>query len=340
MRKTKTTRYLLVFILLAAFTNSHAQDVDSNAAPSLPDRFGEVHVTATIDTARMVVGDRHTLRITVEPVGSSVVTFPTLEELTSGAIEALEIHVDTLRDPSGTVRRLEQQVTLTSFDEGVHPINNIVVHLHTLQGDIALAPTEKLFLNVGYVAEADTNTCVMKADEMYYNEPPTFREVMRWPLLGLLVAAVIAAIIWIVKRRKANKPVFVLPKAKPVPADKRALSELESLRRKELWQKGLIKRYYTDMTDIVRRYLRNMYGIKAGEMTSRQTLRAFHGIADWTEESETLLRQLLQKADMVKFAKSTPESYEHDQAMQFAVDFVRSVAATHRANNPEEGGNK
>ena len=127
---------------------------------------------------------------------------------------------------------------------------------------------------------------------------------------------------------------------KPVPADKRALSELETLRRKELWQKGLIKRYYTDMTDIVRRYLRNMYGIKAGEMTSRQTLRAFHGIADWSEESEQMLRQLFQKADMVKFAKSTPESYEHDQAMQFAVDFVRTVAETHRQNNPEEGGTK
>ena len=81
-----------------------------------------------------------------------------------------------------------------------------------------------------------------------------------------------------------------------------------------------------------------MYGITAAEMTSRQTLRAFHGVADWSEESESLLRQLLQKADMVKFAKSMPESSGHDQAMQYAVDFVRSVAASHRANNPEEGG--
>lgn len=338
MKKTLILRHALACLLLVSFLDIHAQEADSNTAPSLPDRFGAVRVTATVDTARMTVGDRRTLRIAVEPVGSTVVTFPTLEELTTGAIEALNTHVDTLLDPSGAVKRLEQQVSLTSFDEGVHPIGGIVVHLHTPQGDVAIAPAFSLSLTVDYVAEADTNSCVMKADEEYYNEPPTFWEVTRWPLLGLLIIAVIAAIVWIIKRRRANKPVFVLPKAKPVPADKRALSELETLRRKELWQKGRIKKYYTDLTDIVRRFLHNMYGITAAEMTSRQTLRAFHGVADWSEESESLLRQLLQKADMVKFAKSMPESYEHDQAMQYAVDFVRSVAASHRANNPEEGG--
>ena len=89
------------------------------------------------------------------------------------------------------------------------------------------------------------------------------------------------------------------------------------------------------MTDIVRRFLHNMYGISASEMTTRQTLRAFHAIDDWSEESDTLLKQLLQKADMVKFAKSQPEAYEHDLAMQNAVDFIRKVVEVHKLNNPE-----
>ena len=43
---------------------------------------------------------------------------------------------------------------------------------------------------------------------------------------------------------------------------------------------------------------------------------------------------------MVKFAKSQPEAYEHDQTMQYAVNFVRKVAETHRINNPEKEGDK
>ena len=174
------------------------------------------------------------------------------------------------------------------------------------------------------------------ADADYIKEPLTFWEVTRWVVYAIVLAAVVLAIIVILKRRKEHKPILALPGAKPVPADRKALSELETLRRKELWQKGRIKKYYTDMTDIVRRFLRNMYGISAAEMTTRQTLKAFHGIEDWSEESESLLRQLLQKADMVKFAKSQPEAYEHDQAMQFATDFVRKVAETHKLNNAEK----
>ena len=338
--KTIKKPYVLIGLLLGTLLSGYAQESDSSAAAPLPDRYGGVRVSATVDTARMVVGDRHTLHIIVEPVDNAVVVFPTVKELTQGAVEALEMHIDTTRASSGSIKRLEQQITLTSFDEGIHPIGGIIVKLHTPQGIVNLAPSDSLFLNVSYVADADTTKCNLQVDEDYLDEPPTFWDVARWPLLGLLIAAVVAAIVWVILRRRSHKPVFVLPARKPVPADKRALSELETLRRKELWQKGLIKRYYTDMTDIVRRYLYNMYGIKAGEMTSRQTLRAFHGVADWSEESESLLRQLLQKADMVKFAKSTPESYEHDQAMQFAVNFVRSVAEAHRLNNPEEGGAK
>jgi len=203
-----------------------------------------------------------------------------------------------------------------------------------------LAPADSLRLNVYYVPEADTVKCVTKADADYINEPYTFWEIARWVVYSLLFAMVVAAIVWIVKRRKEHKPIVILPGAKPLPADQRAIKELESLRRKELWQKGKIKRYYTDLTDIIRRFLRNMYGISASEMTTRQTLSAFHSSPDWSEESETLLQQLLQKADMVKFAKMEPESYEHDQAMQFALDFVRKVAETHKLNNPEKEENK
>lgn len=308
--------------------------------PQLPSSDGTMKVSAHLDADTITIGDQTVLHIRLDGIGGKRVQMPSPEELLQPGIEALESENDTLRDANGKLTGIEQKVTVTSFDAGVQTIGGIVVKIADGGRLVMLSPSDTLQLTVLYAADADTVKCEMKADVDYISEPLTFWEVARWVVLALVAALLVAVLIWIVKRRKEHKPIIALPGAKPTPADKKALSELEALRRKELWQKGRIKKYYTDITDIVRRFLRNMYGISAAEMTTRQTLKAFHGIADWSEESEALLRKLLQKADMVKFAKMQPESYEHDEAMQCAVDFVRKVAETHRINNPENEGGK
>ncbi|MBP5189596.1 MAG: DUF4381 family protein [Bacteroidales bacterium] len=315
-------------------------NADTAATPRYPSSDGTVRVSARIDDDSITIGDQTTLHITVEGANERNIAFPTLEELWSDAIEVLESSNDTLRGADGKTSSIEQRVTLTSFDAGRHYINNIVVRIDNNGDAVLLSPHDTLSLTVAYVADADTTKCETKADAGSIKEPFTFWEIARWVVYAILLALAVAATIWIVKRHKENKPIIVLPKAKPAPADQRALKELEALRRKELWQKGRIKKYYTDITDIVRRFLRNMYGISAAEMTTRQTLQAFHNIADWSEESESLLRQMLQKADMVKFAKMQPEEYEHNQVMQTAVDFIHKVVETHRINNPEREEDK
>lgn len=308
---------------------------DSAAALVLPSQVGNFTVSARLDTNAIIVGQQTQLHIHISGLDNNNVRLPELKQLNNGPIEALESYNDTLCNKQGHTTDIEQTVTVTAFQAGQHTLTGIAVAVNSPQGLILLAPADSLTLQVAYAADADTTKCEVKADADYLTEPYTFWEISRWILLALLVALLVLAAIWIWKRRKANQPITLLPRAKPAPADKRALSELEALRRKELWQKGRIKKYYTDMTDIVRRFLRAMYGINASEMTSRQTLRAFHNIADWSEPSDTLLRQLLHRADMVKFAKSEPPMHEHDQAMQEAVSFIRTVADTHRLNNPE-----
>lgn len=309
------------------------------AMPHLPSGNGVVTVSGTLTGDSLVLGSQTTLELRVTGAGSTPLRFPTLEELTNGPVEALAIHFDTVRNKKKEITEIIQQVTLTSFDAGQWPVTAII-----LAGDStayeAFMPADSLYLTVVYAAEADTNNIVVKEDAKALKEPYTFWEIFRWVLLALAVAAMVALLVWILKRRKAHKPVVALPKLRQVPADSKALSELETLRRKELWQKGRIKRYYTELTDIVRRYLRNQCGMNAAEMTTKQTLAAFHRTADWNADAEQLLRQLLERADMVKFAKSQPASHEHDEAMQNAMDFVNRVAQQHRLNHPEEGTKK
>lgn len=334
-------KHLAIGLLIAIAATASGQTADSLPTPLPQSQGAGISVKATLDTGDIVIGDQKTLHIFIQRDQSTKkwpkVTLPTLQQMTQGTVEALDYIADTTKDKDGSVKSIEQKVIVTTFDAGRQYIGGIAVVVDNGGVPVILAPSDSLFLVATYAADADTTKCEVKAEADVEKEPYTFWEIARWFVAALLLAAIVFALIWIVRRRKENKPLVILPKSKPVPADKRALSELENLRRKELWQKGRIKKYYTDMTDIVRRFLRNMYGIKAAEMTTRQTLRAFHNISDWSDESETLLRQLLQKADMVKFAKSQPESHEHDMAMQNAIDFVHKVAETHRLNNVETG---
>ena len=58
-----------------------------------------------------------------------------------------------------------------------------------------------------------------------------------------------------------------------------------------------------------------------------------------------MLGQILQTADMVKFAKSEPAPYQHDLAMKQAVDFVSQTSqaakqAASNEDNPTEPSNQ
>ena len=333
---TKRT-FLLLFISLLAFEAGFCQ-TPSATVVNLPSRTADVELDVAIDTGVMVIGEQRQLRIKLNNLhdGKQMpnAAFPTLDMLTNAAIEALASTNDTTLRKDGTIACIEQRVTMTSFEAGRHAVTGIVLQCEEQGRVILLAPEDSLFIEAVYASTADTNKCELREDAPFLNERLTFHDIIQWVSIVLFVAVIAMAVILLIYSRKTHKPIPFLPKAKPVPADKKALGELEALRRKELWQKGRIKKYYTDMTDIVRRFLRNMYGISAAEMTTRQTLRAFHNISDWSEESESLLRQLLQQADMVKFAKSQPETHEHDLAMQTAINFVRKVAETHQINTP------
>lgn len=334
-------KIILTLILWALeFGICHCQTPsDSIGTVQLPSQSSRVAVSASIDTGTIVIGEQRMLHIKVSNLQSDKqlppIALPTPDMLTNGAIEALTCHNDTTKRKDGIIECIEQNVILTSFEDGRHPVTGIILQCEENGRAILLAPEDSIFIEATYATTADTNKCEMREDAPFQKEKLTIWDIARWILLIWLVVAIVGALIIIIQSRKNHKPIPFLPKPKPVPADKKALNELESLRRKELWQKGRIKKYYTDMTDIVRRFLHNMYGISAAEMTTRQTLRAFHNISDWSEESESILRQLLHQADMVKFAKSEPASHEHDLAMQNAINFVRKVAETHTINNPE-----
>ena len=255
-----------------------------------------------LDTNNVTIGDQVTLSI------SGVENYRTLEELNQNGVVALKQWEDTVKHI--------QYTTLTSFDEGDH--------------SIMLGAEDSLVLVVNDVEGVDTVNVQIKDIAPIIKVRYTFWEIFRWILLGLAIVALIVAIVFVVKRLKAHKPIIELHPEPVIPPDERALKSLEELRRKELWQAGKVKEYYTDLTDIVRNYLEEAWNINSTDMTSDETLEAYHDSRAYDETCESKLRQMLSTADMVKFAKGEPLPNEHTQAMSHAVEFVDALAEKNR----------
>ena len=252
-------------------------------------------VSLSLDSTSILIGNQATLSI------SNTSAFPSSDELGQDGIVVLRQWFDTANHT--------QHSTITCFDEGDHWIR--------------LSSGDSIMLNVRDVANVDTSSVEIRDIATTMDDPYTFWEIFRWILLGLGIALIVAAILYIIIRLSKNKPIIELPKPAPIPPDKKALADLEALRLAQLWQQGKVKEYHTTLTDIVRNYLEVAHNIPSTDLTSDETLEAFAN-ANLPNKAETQgkLEQMLRTADMVKFAKSEPLPYEHDRSMNDAVALI------------------
>lgn len=247
---------------------------------------------ASLSADTIALGDQTTLSI------RNALNYPSTDLLSTGGIVALDQTFDTATRT--------QQTVLTSFEPGEH-----VIHL---------SPNDSLTLVVTDVA-IDTTSAELRDIAAIQRVPYTFWEIFRWVLLALGVGALAFGVWWLLKHRKTIKDVFVAQ----APVDtrtphQRAADNLEELRRKQLWQSGKPKEYHTELTDIVRRFIEEATGIRATDMTSDETIAEVES-GKWKVEV-ALLRNIFTTADLVKFAKSEPQPYEHDRSMTEARQFI------------------
>ncbi|MDE5634813.1 MAG: cell wall anchor protein, partial [Muribaculaceae bacterium] len=102
-----------------------------------------------------------------------------------------------------------------------------------------------------------------------------------------------------------------------------------------LCERGEERAYYTELTDILREYIDKRFNINAMEMTSRQILDRLNANPE-TRPSEKLMRQILEVADFVKFAKMRPMPDDNTKSFRNAIEFVEN---TKPLPEPEEGEN-
>lgn len=288
-------------------------------------RAQTVEAFASIDSSSIMIGDQIGMEIGVRLPNGFLVEWPSIGDTVNSHIEILKTSgIDSVVVDNSIL--LSQRLLITSFDSGYFEIKPFEFHFKTPEDSNSfLANTNTLFLQVS-TPVVDTAQA-FKAIKGPVEEPYTFVEALPWILLGFGVVALIIAGIWILRRRKKNQPVFARKPKPKLPPHVVAITKYEELRLSKLWQQGLLKPYYTQLTDITREYLENRYHFDALEMTTDEILEACssHQINDTIRGK---LKNVLQLADLVKFAKEKPTALENDLCLNHCIDFVEETKAS------------
>lgn len=222
---------------------------------------------------------------------------------------------------------VQQQLTLMTFDTGYVQIPPVgLTYAKSVEDQSRRkAFTDPVTLYVTTIAVDTTQSFRPLAAPI--EQPVSMKEVFPW-LLGVLLAVLLALAIWyLVKHRKPRLDENGEPIKGPViPPYTKAIDDLESLRQQKLWQVGKVKEYYSGLTDIAREYIEGQFQVNAVEMATDDILDELKEL-HFDEQLFGKLKDTMELADLVKFAKCSTTSYENDQAMNQMTDFVNESYA-------------
>ncbi len=190
---------------------------------------------------------------------------------------------------------------------------------------IMTLPTESRYITVTWPKTMkESDTMALEPIKEIMEEPAQLSDYWLY-LVALLLLLAIAAYMYYRKKYKKEKVEIATPEPEVViPAHIIALEALKNLELQQLWQQGLIKEYQTELTSIIRSYIERRYLVHAQKMTTEELVFALKPTS-LSEEHKSELRQILNVADLVKFAKAQPETNIHDLFMDKAKLFVEQT---------------
>ncbi len=324
MKRLKIRSSIIIVLWLSIFSLSTIQ---SFAA--------DVSVSATIDSTALWMGEQTRIRLQLaQNEGEKVWLLPTFSDTIVSGIEVLDVsQSDTTRLGNNRIQ-IDRSILITSFDSGFF----YIPPFRYLIGDDTIE-TSPLSIKI-LPMEVDTSKSIV--DIKGVRAPSSAWWLILWDstplwvwylLAALAGAAILAFLLYYLYRRgKRNKLPLIAPEDL-LPPHEKALLALSQLREEKLWQEGREKEYYTHLIDILREYLDGRFGIQAMEMTSSQILDCLRADKE-TKNLNPRMREILEMADFVKFAKMRPMPEDNESVMRKAVDFVEDTRPIE--NTPEE----
>ena len=303
-----------------------------------------VRVSLVADSKELTVGDLVTLSLLVSHPEDSTVVVPRLDR-EWGPFEVQAQTSVQIVSLAGGIRTVAKQFRVTLFAPGTFETPELPVSIRGPDGAVALVSPGPIRLTVNSVLTSPE-------DELKDLWPPADLSTPFWErpiVLALIVLVALGllggtAFILYRRSRRVGEPTVASPDLR-TPREV-ATQELDRIASLDLPGRGDVKGHYTLVTAVLRRYLGATYlndagGINAeGMSTEELAARIRQSAFDYTRAG--LVIELLQEADLVKFANYEPTAVRAHEVASLVREFVQLTApaflATVHAGAPSAQG--
>ena len=302
-------------------------------------------ITSQLSADTIRIGDRVTLSIDVEKDVMQHVEFPVFNFSQDGSGAPANMSVEVVHDfPVDTISKegrrehLRKRYELAIYDEGIYNMGAPQV-LYIDKNIIDTLRGEK------------EDKIIVETFQIDTTQTPTVRDIkpqkrLKWHIaehigyiaIGLALIALLCGVIFLLNKylqKRGKRFTDFFRPAPPVPPHIAALAALDSLRAAQLWQNGEFKLYYSALSDILRIYLAGRFEVGAMEMTTDEIVLALRNV-ELEQKLKMDILAVLRDADLVKFAKATPEAEENEAAFDKVLNFVECTKPVEKVEEAED----
>ncbi len=280
----------------------------------------KITVNTTIDSTQIWIGQQTRIVFELTQPEGKWVQSPVFSDKITDGIELVEpVANDTSTSPDGHLV-VRQSYTVTSFTDSLYLIP---AYPFIPVGTTDTVWSNPVSLKVIQPFEIDTAANAITDIKEVMDPPFSWKYFLKTIFPWIIAFHILLAILYFVLTLLRKKPGMagVVAEVK-VPPYVKAIEQLQQLKEEKLWQQNLQKEYFTRLTDILREYIELSFTIPAPELTSDEILGQLIQLKKENKEAYTRLQQLLQLADLVKFAKWYATPGENEQCLSNAVEFV------------------
>lgn len=287
---------------------------------------------AYVLTDSVKIGERFTISLAAEHAVDSEVVFPTPDPESRLFGDLRVIRRGPVHERGGARGRR---------------VDSVAYEVTTFALDSARVPP----LSLRVVAGSDTTrvntsarmvpvTSVVDEEAQGLRDPAALasfpRPLWAWLVLGLVVTALLAGLVYVWWRhhhRNADQETV----SRTAEVEKRSPYEeatvvLRRLGQRDLTDSEAVKRFYVDLTDVLRTYLSRQLGIATFERTTRELIYTLEHRPDVSTEAVERIQSVLELADLVKFAGTRTSPADNQEALQEARAAIEAIRRTPRSS--------
>ena len=310
-----TSKKILFFIGLIIILNACGKDESLN---------GSFKLYVSTDTSSATIGDLIKFRIQTESLGENYLVIPGTK-----FNEPLELReLKPIYNEIGKITGLDY--ILSVWDTGIVVIPTVAVNVFKKDSTLDFVMhTDSLEINVMSMV-TKTSSQSMRPIK---GPVPVFK---RWPMatiiLVLLLVGILFGLHFIYGKRMPGKDIELETVGSTRLADEMALEKLNYLKDSTYIQRGEIKKFYVELSYILREYVENSVYIKTLEMTTEE-IKLYRSEIPFDRDQLGIWMDILQRADLSKYAKSDPESMICHEDLAAGEIFVKNTMPSWKIQN-------